>query len=195
MAEEIAYPSFDDFVKRGRNLERSLITVERKKAPYAFDENDVVEYKVGEEKTYAGLLGEVERLRKVVAATYYSERLSSGKEAPLPPSFVERKKIEKGAEKREKPVERKAERKEIKVEKKEVRVEKKEVDFNAVLEEIGSMDDGLLAEYAKKNASDVYNNFNMGGMTAAEFRRKVRKLMAKKAGVPDKKIDEWGIKW
>lgn len=197
MAEETGYPSFEDFVKRGRSLERKSMTPERKAVSYSFDEGDVVEYKTGGGKTYTDLLNEVGRLRKLVAATYYSERLSAGKEAPLPPSFIEEKKAKKAKKvekkkKVEKAKEEKAEEvkvgKKIKMPKAE---EKKEVDFDVVLEEIGSIDDSLLAEYAKKNAPDLYENFNLGGMTAAGFRKKVRMLMAKKAGVPRKKMDEW----
>lgn len=193
MAGEATYPSFEDFVKRGKDLERNLITVEARNAQ-AYDENSIVEYKVGEEKTYPNLLSEVERLRKVVAATYYSERLSEGKEAPLPQSFVEKKKI---AEKKAKPLERKEEKKEAKTEKRVAVAVKAEgeTDFDAVLEGIGAMDDSLLADFAKKNAPDLYKNFDMGGMTAVEFRMAVRELIAKKAGVPEEKIEEWSVRW
>ncbi len=50
--------------------------------------------------------------------------------------------------------------------------------------EINNMDDITITNYAKQNMKDLYDNFNMGGITPGQFRFKVRERVAKERGLP-----------
>lgn len=50
--------------------------------------------------------------------------------------------------------------------------------------EINNMDDITITNYAKQNMPELYENFNMGGITPGQFRFKVREHVAKQRGLP-----------
>ncbi|MFA5105667.1 MAG: hypothetical protein WC506_01780 [Candidatus Micrarchaeia archaeon] len=50
--------------------------------------------------------------------------------------------------------------------------------------EINNMDDITITNYAKQNMAELYDNFNMGGITPGQFRFKVREHVAKQRGLP-----------
>jgi len=84
MEEKTDVPPFEEFARDTRNLERQSIDVKRAKRALKFEKDDSLDTEPKEftDKSFENAVGEVRRVEKIIAASWYDSSLG-GQQSPI----------------------------------------------------------------------------------------------------------------